>query len=677
MTPSFAAGGGRANTASSAMAEGVLVVARTSAPGHWPSRNLVEEATVRSERHDAMLDILRRATGPVPGPVLAAQLRTSTRSVRQYVKEINTGAACDVIAASHRGYQIDERVARQVVDHQPGAVVIETPLQRLYYIARRLLTSRSGEDVFELAELLAVSEATVEADLAKVRTLLRQFDLTLRRERTVARIEGSEPNQRRLMRRVVLESAHGVAAVGLTAAVQQFHQYDLAGLSRLIDTVLREHGIELNEYALGDLGLHVVIALDRIAAGHAYEPVEPDRLDPRVTDAVDALATGLEDHYGHPLGHGERLNLARMIAARTAPGPEPGAGEDPYVGLVREITRALSDQYLLDLDDDMFALNLSLHVRNLVARARTGQRARNPLRTSFKQSHPLIHELAVFVASKIEQGTGIAVDEDEIVFLSLHLGTYLQKRLEGADRVTVTCVVPRYYDVHVAFGARIAELLGETATLADTLTSLHPDWAGIDTDLIVSTIDAPPDAPAEVVHVGAVPTRADLDRVAAAVRAARERKQAARIRWTMSELFDPRLFRRVERISKDDALRLMCDDLGREGVTAVSFHEDVLERERLSPTAFGGAIAVPHSLRMDSSRTAISVLISEEPILWSESRVHLVALFALSPTGRHVFRDVLDQFIATLADPLRLSRIIDEGTTYDRFVRTVLRDPST
>jgi hypothetical protein len=41
-----------------------------------------------------------------------------------------------------------------------------------------------------------------------------------------------------------------------------------------------------------------------------------------------------------------------------------------------------------------------------------------------------------------------------------------------------------------------------------------------------------------------------------------------------------------------------------------------------------------------------------------------------------VFRDVLDQFIATLADPLRLSRIIDEGTTYDRFVRTVLRDPS-
>lgn len=629
---------------------------------------------VRTGRQDALLEALRSSSGPVSGPNLAATLGITARSVRQYVRELNAAAGATLIVATHHGYRLDPDVARQFAGGPRGRR-IDTPMQRLYYIARRLVTSTTGEDVYELAELLAVSDATIEADLSKVRTMLREFDLTLARRQSVVRIEGAEVDQRRLVRQILLESANGVAAVGATAAMQQFHQYDIPRLTRVVARVLAAHDIDLNEYALGDLTLHIVIALDRVATGHQHEHGrDTGDADPRITAAVEDLCRALQEDYAVEVPPAERAGLTRLVATRVAL-PEPGQlTDDPHLTLVRGIVRALSEQYLLDIDDDMFALNLSLHVRNLVARARSGQHARNPLRTSFKQSHPLVHELAVFVASQIEAGTGIEVDEDEIVYLSLHLGTYLQKTLEAADRVTLTCVVPRYYDVHVGFASRLAEHLGDTATIDDVITSLHPQWSSLTTDLVVSTIAVPPTVHADVVEVSPVLARTDLDRVADAVRFARDRKRAARIRWTMSELFDPRLFRRVPHATQDEALRVMCADLTREGVAAPTFHEDVLERERLSPTAFGGSIAVPHSLRMDCHRTAISILISDEPIAWAESQVHLVALFALSPTGRHVFRDVLDEFIATLADPARIARIVSEGTSYERFVRAVVSD---
>lgn len=633
-----------------------------------------KESSVQIDRHQSVIDVLRDTPGPMPGKVLAARVGVSARSVRQYVVELNERTE-GLVLATHRGYELDERIARRVLDASLRSRSGSAPMQRIFYIAKRLVTRVDGEDVFELARVLVVSDATVEADLVKVRTLLQNFDLTLHRDRTIVRIDGQEGNKRLLMRQILLNSAQGVASAGITAAVRAFRQHDLPALSFLIEKVLNDQGIDMHEYALADLTLHVLIAIDRITTGHSREVEEPaGAVDERIQRAVGALCDELETRYETEVSENERSGLFRLFAVRIALPVPDALQDDPYLTLVREIVQKLSAQYLLDLNDEIFAVNLSLHVRNLATRASLGQRARNPLRTSFKESHPLVHELAVFVASEIESGLGIHVDEDEIVYLSLHLGAYLQSTLETANRVTIAAVIPRYYGVHVSFIDRLTHHLGDTATIVETITSLHHDWKSLTADVVVSAIDIPPEHRAEVVAVSPVLTRPELDRVDGAIKTARARKSAARIRWTMSELFDPRLFKRVQRITRDEALRVMCDDLIVAGDAPLSFHEDVLERERLSPTAFGGSIAIPHSLRMDCHRTAVSILISDEPIDWAGSKVHLVAMFALSATGRHVFRDVLDEFIGALADPIRIAGVLAEATTYERFVQAVLAD---
>ncbi|MGN8245188.1 BglG family transcription antiterminator [Cellulomonas soli] len=626
-------------------------------------------------KQEQLLRILRDATEATPGTRLSTALGVSTRSVRNYVRELNELAGTEMISASHRGYVLDERALRSFEQGRRERTRADTPMQRLYYIVRRLVTSQDGVDVYDLAAMLYVSDATIEADLAKVRTLVREFALVLRRHQWVVALEGSERDKRRLVRQILLDSTHGVAAVGLSAALREYHSYDLPSLIALLRQTLTGHGLTVQEYALTDLALHVVIAVDRVSAGHLREQQTGDQEQYPALEAVaDDLADTLEARYGVSLPAPERRDLARLIAARTGPNLDAAGlvADDPSVVLVRQVMRELSESYLLDVDDPTFPVNLALHVHNLVRRARTGAYARNPLGASFKQSHPLVHELAVFVASRIEAGTGVEVNEDEIAFLSLHLGAHLHKSLAAVDQVSVACAAPQYYDAHRAFVDRLAEHLGDTAVIQVAVDTVHHDWSTTSADVVVSSVEVGADVPAEVVMISPVPTRAELDRVSDVVRAVRARKVASRIRWTLSELLDPRLFWHVDRVTQGEALSLMCRRLHEEGVTAANILDDVLERERLSPTAFGGALAVPHSMRMDATRTAISVLVSDEPIEWAGSQVHLVVLFALSADGRHVFRDVLDEMIAALAEPAKIATLIGGSASYEDFVTTLL-----
>jgi lichenan operon transcriptional antiterminator len=135
-------------------------------------------------------------------------------------------------------------------------------------------------------------------------------------------------------------------------------------------------------------------------------------------------------------------------------------------------------------------------------------------------------------------------------------------------------------------------------------------------------------------------------------------------------LLDPSLFHRTEQVAgKLDALTLLSDSLQREGYVGRGFLADVLDRERRSPTAFGGQFAIPHSMYMDAAKTGIAVLITDTSIPWGPSAVRLVLMFAVSPEGRPVFRDVLDELIGVLNDPANIVTLLDACHDHHGFVR--------
>jgi lichenan operon transcriptional antiterminator len=204
------------------------------------------------------------------------------------------------------------------------------------------------------------------------------------------------------------------------------------------------------------------------------------------------------------------------------------------------------------------------------------------------------------------------------------------------------------------------------------VTSLSHDWSTLTADLVVSVIDLDDQVGVPVVRISPFLTDDDLDRVVAAVRAERVRGGRRRLRANLVSLLDPALFHRVDSLPGSlEAISLMCSTLEREGYAGEGFRADVLDREHRSSTAFGGQFAIPHSLYLDAAKTGISVLVSREAIPWDGSAVRLVLMFSVSPEGRPVFRDVLDELIGVLNAPANITTLL-AADDHHAFVRTLL-----
>ena len=238
----------------------------------------------------------------------------------------------------------------------------------------------------------------------------------------------------------------------LRAAFPALPTFREALVARLADA-----GYAPNEFGLNDVLLHLAIALDRLAHDHPLDDAEPvDQPPPGQAgddrDELPALLDALvREQFGRALGDAELGHLARLLGTRAATRAATDAtapATSDRTELVRTIVARAAAEYLVELDDDDFIERLALHVDNLVARAGEERYARNPLTATIKSAYPLIYDLAVYIASELQHTEGIAVNDDEIAYIAMHVGAHLDRRRAASERVRVVVVAPAYHDVH-------------------------------------------------------------------------------------------------------------------------------------------------------------------------------------------------------------------------------------
>lgn len=630
-----------------------------------------------SDRRRALAEALLRSPRALSGEELASALGVSSRTVRTYVGQLN--ARGTVVVASHHGYTIDSDAYHRLLGGPERTSTFDTPDRRLRYLCRKLAQATEPLSVYDLAGEVFVSDSTLEADLSRAREVLREHDLRLRRDHDLVRVEGAERSRRRLVRQMLYRSTEGLIPSTWQAFSAEYAHVDVQLLRERVATIVAASDLELNEFALSDVLLHLTIAIDRASSGHTLppQPFRPATVDAAVEALCGRLAAEVDDLLGLRLSEPEMWALYGMIVVRAVRQARPGTAEavvDPALrGLVAELLEDLSAKYLLGPADASVQLNLSLHVQNLLARATSGLQLSHPLGEGFKNKHPLVHDLALDFAERLEARAGVSVSPAEVDYLTLHMGLQYMRYLEQRDLVTITLVAPHYYTVADVLAETLTRAVRGQAVVERVATTLDFDFGAVTSDLIVSCVDPPGPTSAPLVRIPVFPSPPDLDQVVAAVRLERDRNIRRRIRTTLTTLIDPALFVRLpSAVSREDALALLCERMLRAGYVEEGFLADVLDRESRSSTAFGGEFAIPHSMHMDAPATAISVMVADQPIPWGSSLVRLVFLFALSPDGRQTFRDVLDELTRLLSDGGQTRELIEAGTDADHFMAALV-----
>jgi lichenan operon transcriptional antiterminator len=307
-------------------------------------------------------------------------------------------------------------------------------------------------------------------------------------------------------------------------------------------------------------------------------------------------------------------------------------------------------------------------VQNLVRRAKDRSYSRNPLTKSIKSSFPMIYELAVYIASRLQERAAITVNDDEIAYIAMHVGAQLERQMYGDDLVTCTIVCPNYYDLHSLLLQRVEGSLGTELRVRQVVTRSDVDWSTIDTDLVLSTIEPPVPSPGVVV-IQPFLTAGDIDRARREIAEIKRMRRRERIKGQLLKYFREDLFfRNLTVADSDTMIRTLGERMVDASVVDQGYVEGALQRERMSSTAFTEALAVPHAMTMTATRTAIAISVNETPLPWGEYRVNVVAFIAFSAVDRGSFQSVFDQFVEVFSNRADVQRIVRNAVDFPSFI---------
>jgi len=633
-----------------------------------------------SDKYERLLHYLSQSDTRVTAAELAEHLGVTTRSVRSYVTAAKAAAhPLSIISSSTGGYRLN-REAYSTFSSGGRGRDADTPRDRVHHLVRRLTEEPGGLDVHTLADSLYVSESTIESDLRKVKALGEEAGLTLTRSGSVVTLTGTEADYRRVLSKIFrTESAQGF--LELENVQREFVSEDLGAFKTGLIAMLEEQGYFVNEYGVNSVLLHVAIAVDRVIRRPAPAAPDSSRSSDTATPVGTALAQLTRTHFDVELDRTDLDYLAKLLTTRVI---TPGQNEpvqsvvDNYVvpehlETVRRIVGQVGEEYLLDLDDETFMVRFALHVGNLIARAQDNSYSRNPLVKSIKTSYPMIYDVAVFMASQIQREKSITINDDEISYIAMHLGSHLERQSRNEERLTVAIVSPGYYDMHDILRQHIERALGDEIAVEVVVTRTDVDAGDFSTDLVLSTI-AFKGAGDNVVVIQPFLTEGDIENIRRAITRERRHRRRIRIKDDLLLYFDESLYlRNVQAADEASMIRVLGDLMLERGVIDESYIDGAIERELLSSTAFTESIAVPHAMAMTASRTSIAIAVNETAMPWGENRVNVIALIAFNSGERASFQSTFDQFVEVFADRAGVLELIKKSTGFTEFIEELVR----
>ena len=612
---------------------------------------------------------------------LSAVLRMSERSIKNYISEINYFEP-GLIEGTRKGYRIDKERGKAALLGQKVRIP-ETPGERIGFIILKLLAKDGEEvreiDLYDISEKLYVSYETVKKDMNKVRRKLKEFDLYINTGGSKITVEGKERDKRRLLSSVLYEE-FSRNVLSLNIVQKAFPEYDLELLKETILKQCQKFHYFVNDYAMLNLILDVVISMDRIRKNRTFSTISEKRIyGSREKELSESITGQIEAVYDIVYNNLEREELTGILVSHfmkvdfgslNQDGLKETVGAECYQVVCR-LLDYLKENYLIDVENEDFTIKFALHISNLLSRMKNQYTAKNPLTEHIKNTCPLIFDCAVSVADKLYGWTGYRVGEDEIAYIALHIGGNLMTGGKESDQLKCILLFPRYYDFSKRIMERIKAEFSEELIITAVVTALSEIGSFEKPDLVISNV--PPDETGSQEWVLVSPFLNDRD--IAGIREKIEKikliKKKHHLKQLLMQMASEELFSKNPEVGdQKEALGFMVDRMERAGYVEPGFINQVLEREEHSSTSFGH-IAVPHSLNMNANKTGMFVMLANRPIPWGEHMVRIILLFSVSREDRAVFHEVFDNLVVLLLETIHADRILN-CDSYEEFIETIV-----
>ncbi|MDN5332641.1 MAG: hypothetical protein PWP45_1866 [Tepidanaerobacteraceae bacterium] len=616
-------------------------------------------------RINKILTILLRADKPVTVDYIAQKLGVSNKTVRNDLKHLEemlreegfklckkSGVGVFIAGDESKKQKLKAELLPEI------AAGDYSPEFRVNYILKRLLTAESDVSIKKLADELFVSRATIYKDLEKVEEWLKAHSLKLiRKPNCGLKIEGSEYQWRNAiasliaetkssgeLKQLLLSSDPSIIDYITLSQLKALADMDYIRLKRIVKKCESDFGLRFVEEASLSLMIHIAIAVKRLKQ-NKYVELSKEVLDSLREKEEYKIAAKLTEEIEtnfdikfppSEIGYIALHILGSKILKSNVELDDLNLGEDSGEladRMAREIIEIAENILGVDLKSDKQLYNgLRLHLRPAVNRLKYGFTLRNPILDQIKEQYPEVLGVAWIASLVFEKYLGIKVKEEEIGYIALHIGAALERAKKPLKALVVCTSGIGTSQLLVAKLERNFRIEIEGVVSTQDLK----DYPLQTVDIIISTV--PLEVSKPYIFISPLLTENDLERLNSFISEIRRGQKLREIKARTGQPsekdknFIPKeiLGFRIFLPTVEEVLRYASCKLIEKGVVKEGYLKDLLKRERISPTAVGSGVAIPHGTPELVNKTAVGVITLEKPVKWGQDMVDVVFVLNIS-----------------------------------------------
>ncbi|EAD6991361.1 BglG family transcription antiterminator [Listeria monocytogenes] len=588
---------------------------------------------------------------------LAAFCECTTRTIRNNISKINE-ATPNLIRSAKQGYQINQRIPFEL---QTESDVTERKSKLLLELIKN---STKGVDLFELADILYISEVTLKKDIQQLKNELKEADVQIVTSKDRIKLIGKERAKRKYMISLLYEE--GGYRESIKSRIQEMIEFvSIDKLQNIVKEVLAEESITTNQYSMMNIVLHYAISIVRIQQGNTLIETQKTliRKHSKEYEISKKIAKILSEEYQIHFSEAETKQLGLLyVGLQNEQSANANHGElDQFVDkkiieALKSVLANVEETYLIDLQNEQLFIKLAIHVQSLYYRSRYKAYTRNLSLLDIKTSYPVTFDIAVYISSLLQEKLAIDFNEDEISFIALHIGSFLESENRDDIRLEIGLLIEDYHDLRTNMLKKLRARFENDATIK----LIENEDSEENFDIILTTNRDIALEKAGSIFIHPLLTTKDIKKISNRIQTKKKilenhirGQQIDRyiVRSLYANQIDP------SELTPAKIREQMISKMEKQTFVTPEFKEKVEKRERMAPTSFPSGIAIPHSIKNDALQSGVSIMTLQEPIYWNDVKIKIIALVAISKKDATEFNDFFEKFVEIVSEPINTKRL--------------------
>ncbi|EGP9475361.1 TPA: BglG family transcription antiterminator, partial [Listeria monocytogenes] len=574
-----------------------------------------------------------------------------------------------LINSTKQGYQINLNIP---FEFQSESDVTERKSKLLLELIKN---STKGVDLFELADILYISEVTLKKDIQQLKNELKEADVKIVISKDRIKLIGKERAKRKYMISLLYEE--GGYRESIKSRIQEMIEFvSIDKLQNIVKEVLAQESITTNQYSMMNIVLHYAISIVRIQQGNTLIETQKTliRKHSKEYEISKKIAKILSEEYQIHFSEAETKQLGLLyVGLQNEQSANANHGElDQFVDkkiidALKIVLANVEETYLIDLQNEQLFIKLAIHVQSLYYRSRYKAYTRNLSLLDIKTSYPVTFDIAVYISSLLQEKLAIDFNEDEISFIALHIGSFLESENRDYIRLEIGLLVDDYHDLRTNMLKKLRARFENEATIELIENEDYEE----NFDIILTTNRDVALEKAGSIFIHPLLTTKDIKKITSRIQTKKKilennirGQQIDRyiVRSLYSNQIDP------SELTPEKIREQMISKMEKQTFVTPEFKEKVEKREQMAPTSFPSGIAIPHSIKNDALQSGVSIMTLQEPIYWNDVKVKIIALVAISKKDATEFNDFFEKFVEIVSEPINTKRL-SMVESFEEFIR--------